>query len=722
MKRLNGEQHQQEQQEQEHKGFGGHRFSGRKLQPENKKVHTDGAPPSHQPQASYQQQTLQKPYVPENLPITVVKDALMEEVRKSDSLVVVGETGSGKTTQIPQFLYRAGYGSIAVTQPRRVAAISIAARVAAEVGCEVGGTVGYAVRFEDATSRATRIKYMTDGMLLREAMLDPTLSAYSVVVLDEAHERTLHTDILFGLVKGAQKSYRAAASTATGGGEEEEGKEEPVKRRTSPLKIIVMSATLDAKLFSDYFDGAKVVWVLGRQFPVEIYYTPAPEEDYRDAALLTVFQINLGEPAGSGDILVFLTGQEEIEGLEKVLKEKARHQPPGAPGLLVCPIFAALPSEAQMRVFEPTPPGMRKVILATNIAETSITIPGIRYVVDTGVCKARGYNSRIGVETLAVVPVSKAQARQRAGRAGREGPGKCYRLYTEASFEGLRDTTVPEILRCNLSTVVLQLLALGVRNVRRFDYVERPSDEAMKRALVTLCSLGALDDRGAITEPLGRRMAQFPLDPQYAKTLIMAHDYRCSEEVLSVVAMLSAESVFVTNTLGSDQAGNSVKRVFATTEGGDHLTLLAVYNEYSKVAPAARRQWCKEHAINHKTMLKVENIRAQLRDYYTQLGLTLASAIAKPGDSTEQVRKCFVTGFFNNVATLRQDKTYRTVLRNQLVYVHPSSVLFGVKPQPPCLLYNELVHTSKSYMRDVTPISSRWLVEVAPHIFSKAKE
>lgn len=491
-----------------------------------------------------------------------------------------------------------------------------------------------------------------------------------------------------------------------------------------------MSATLDAKLFSDYFDGAKVVWVLGRQHPVEIFYTPSPEEDYRDAAMLTVLQINMDNPPGSGDILVFLTGQEEIEGLAKVLREKARLLQPlhtGAAELLICPIFAALPSEAQMRVFAPTPAGKRKVVLATNIAETSITIPGIRYVIDTGVCKARGYNSRIGIETLSVVPVSKAQARQRAGRAGREGPGRCYRLYMEETFEGLRDATVPEIRRCNLSTVVLQLLALGVKNVLEFDYIEKPSVDALKRALVSLLSLGALDEKGAITDPLGRRMAQFPLDPQYAKTLIMAHEYKCSEEVLSIISMLSAESIFVTNTLKSDlsaagqQAGNSVKRVFASTEGGDHITLLTVYNEYVKIAEAARKQWCKEHSINYKTMLKVENIRGQLRDYYTQLGLTLASALPKGTDSTEQVRRCFVTGFFNNVATLRPDKTYRTVLGNQLVYVHPSSVLFGIKPQPACLLYNELVHTSKSYMRDVTPISNKWLVEIAPHIFSKAK-
>lgn len=692
MKRLNSE------------AKGSNPFSSKRLQPEGKKRHLAPAP-----------------NVPTNLPITVVKDALMEEVRKSESLVVVGETGSGKTTQIPQFLYRAGYGNIAVTQPRRVAAISIANRVAAEIGCEVGDTVGYSVRFEDATSRATRIKYMTDGMLLREAMLDPTLSAYSVVVLDEAHERTLHTDILFGLVKRAQKSYKTKESIDFNKGDKDNGK--PLWR-TTPLKIIVMSATLDAKLFSDYFDDAKVVWVLGRQHPVEIFYTPSPEEDYRDAAMLTILQINLDDPPDSGDILVFLTGQEEIEGLAKILREKARLLPPTAPELVICPIFAALPSEAQMRVFAPTPKGKRKVVLATNIAETSITIPGIRYVIDTGVCKARGYNSRIGIETLSVVPISKAQARQRAGRAGREGPGRCYRLYMEESFEGLRDATVPEIRRCNLSTVVLQLLALGVRNVLTFDYIEKPSVDALKRALVSLASLGALDEKGAISDPLGRRMAQFPLDPQYAKTLIMSHDYKCSEEVLTIISMLSAESIFVTNTVKSDfseQTGNSVKRVFASTEGGDHITLLAVYNEYVKIAEASRKQWCKEHSINYKTMLKVESIRSQLKDYYTQQGLTLTSGLPKGAESTEQVRRCFVTGFFNNVATLRPDKTYRTVLGNQLVYVHPSSVLFGIKPQPTSLLYNELVHTSKSYMRDVTPISNKWLLEIAPHIFSKAK-
>ena len=704
------------------------------------------------------------------LPVFEAREALLERMAAHDVVVVVGETGSGKTTQIPQFLVEAGRASsqhgarVAVTQPRRVAAMAVAQRVAEEVGCTVGGAVGYSVRFDEQAGPETVIKYMTDGMLLREAMLDALLMEYGTVILDEAHERTLHTDILFGLVKRALARRNKEGSDPEG-----------------RLKVVVMSATLDSRRFVEYFGpGTDVAWVQGRQFPVDVMFTAEPEEDYVDAALITTLQIHVDEPIGSGDVLVFLTGQEEIEALERLLHEKAQCLPPRAGRLFVCPIYAALPAEQQMRVFERTPPGCRKVVLATNIAETSITISGVRFVVDTGVVKARTFNPRIGIEQLAVQRISKAQGRQRAGRAGREQAGKCFRLYPERVWASLADTTVPEIRRCNLASVVLQLKALGINNVARFDYMDAPPREALCRALETLFTLGALDRDGNITKPLGTRMAQLPIDPPFAKVLLTADTFRCTSEVLTIVAMLSAESVFVNLTgagglglVAADDSGSdgttkgstsnkgdraNTKLAMAiearnkfSSPDGDQMTMLAVFNEYSglrrrgKVATVdgeaphdnnkkgddqqhqqqesvyvthqdpMKRLWCQDHAVNYRAMMRVENVRVQLEQYLTRMGMTITRCAKADADN---VRKCFVAGFFMNVATLRADRTYRTMVSNRLVSVHPSSVLFGVKPPPPCLLYNELVQTTRTYIRDVMVIDHAWLLELAPHLFT----
>jgi ATP-dependent RNA helicase DHX8/PRP22 len=318
---------------------------------------------------------------------------------------------SGKTTQMTQYLVEAGFstrGIIGCTQPRRVAAMSVAKRVAEEIGCRLGQEVGYTIRFEDCTSSATRIKYMTDGMLLREALIDPNLSKYAVIMLDEAHERTIHTDVLFGLLK------------------------QTLKRRTD-LKLIVTSATLDAEKFSSYFYNSPIFTIPGRTFPVEIMYTKDPESDYLEASMITVMQIHLSEPPG--DILVFLTGQEEIDTACETLFNRMKTLGPSVPELIILPVYSALPSEMQSRIFEPAPPGARKVVIATNIAETSITIDGIFYVVDPGFVKQNCYDPKLGMDSLQVVPISQAQSRQRSGRAGRTGPGKCYRLYTETAYQ-----------------------------------------------------------------------------------------------------------------------------------------------------------------------------------------------------------------------------------------------------------------------------------------------
>lgn len=392
-----------------------------------------------------------------SLPIFQARGQLLAQLRNLDSAVLIGETGSGKTTQIPQYLYEAGIsrqGVIAVTQPRRVAAISLATRVSDEKRTELGKLVGYTVRFDDVTSEDTRIKFLTDGMLLREAISDSLLRKYSCVILDEAHERTIHTDVLFGVVKAAQRRRKELGKL--------------------PLKVVVMSATMDVDLFSQYFNGAPVLYLEGRQHPIQIFYTKQPQHDYLHAALVSVFQIHQEAPS-SQDILVFLTGQEEIEAMSKTCRDIAKHLPDGCPSMLVLPLYASLPYAQQLRVFQGAPKGYRKVIISTNIAETSITISGIKYVVDTGMVKAKKYNPDSGLEVLAVQRVSKTQAWQRTGRAGREDSGICYRLYTEDEFEKFEKMTVPEIQRCNLASVMLQLLAMKVPNVLTFDFMSKPS-------------------------------------------------------------------------------------------------------------------------------------------------------------------------------------------------------------------------------------------------------
>jgi ATP-dependent RNA helicase DHX8/PRP22 len=516
-------------------------------------------------------------------------------------LIVVGDTGSGKTTQMVQYLAEDGFterGRIGCTQPRRVAAMSVAKRVAEEVGCRLGQEVGYTIRFEDCTSPETRIKYMTDGMLQRECLIDPLVSQYSVIMLDEAHERTIATDILFGLLK-SEFRYPLLAWTII------EHISEASKKRPD-LKLIITSATLDAEKFSKYFYGCPIFTIPGRTFPVEVLYTKEPETDYLDASLITVMQIHLSEPPG--DILMFLTGQEEIDTSCEILYERMKALGPKVPELFILPIYSALPSEVQSRVFEPTPPGARKVVIATNVAETSLTIPGIYYVVDPGFSKQNVYDPRLGMDSLVVMPISQAQARQRSGRAGRTGPGKCYRLYTEAAFRNeMMPTSIPDIQRTNLASTILTLKAMGVNDLLNFDFMDPPPAQTMLQALETLYALSALDNEGLLT-PLGRKMADFPMDPQLAKMLIASVSLGCSEEILSIVAMLSVQTVFYRPKEKQGQA-DSKKAKFHQPEG-DHLTLLTVYNGWK--ASNYSNPWCYENFIQARSMRRAQDVRKQL--------------------------------------------------------------------------------------------------------------
>lgn len=452
---------------------------------------------------------------------------------------------------------------------------------------------------------------------------------------------------------------------------------------------------------------------------MEIYYTYQPQTDCVDAALLTIFQIHLEE--GPGDILVFLTGQEEIESVERLIRDRIRQLPEDNQKLVTFPIFSSLPSEKQLKVFMPASAGFRKVILATNIAETSVTIPGIKYVIDPGLVKVRNYCSDSGIDSLITVETSKSQAHQRSGRAGREGPGKCFRLYQESSFERLFDSTVPEIKRLDLSNVILQLKALGVDDIFGFDFMEKPDEKAVTRSLETLFLLGALTEEAKLSDPIGHQMARLPLDPMDSKAILLASQFNCLEEMLIAVAMLSVESIFYAPPNKLEESRTAM-RCFSSPEG-DHLTLLNVYRasdeflEKSKMGNSKEKaeknlkKWCKENFINSRSLWHAREIHSQILDNAKRMGLRVASC----GDDMLQFRRCLAASFFLNTALKQPDGTYRVYRSGQTAQIHPSSVLFRSKPQ--CIVFKELVQTTQSYVRNVTRIDSLWLSELAPQYF-----
>ncbi|KAJ5888791.1 hypothetical protein N7495_008832 [Penicillium taxi] len=625
-----------------------------------------------------------------SLPIYQFREQIIQAVHDHQVLIIVGETGSGKTTQIPQYLHEAGYTKgglkIGCTQPRRVAAMSVAARVADEMGVKIGNEVGYAIRFEDNTSDKTVLKYMTDGMLLRELLTEPDLAQYSALMIDEAHERTVPTDIACGLLKDIAKAR-------------------------PDLKLLISSATMDAQKFQKYFDDAPIFNIPGRRYPVDVHYTSQPEANYLAAAITTVFQIHVSQ--GPGDILVFLTGQEEIEACEQSLAETAQKLGSKIPEMIICPIYANLPSELQSKIFEPTPPKARKVVLATNIAETSLTIDGIVYVIDPGFVKENVFNPRTGMESLVVTPCSRASANQRAGRAGRVGPGKCFRLYTKWAYHNeLEENTTPEIQRTNLNGVILMLKSLGIDQLLDFDFMDPPPAETIIRALEQLYALGALNDRGDLTK-VGRQMAEFPTDPMLAKAILGADKYGCVEEVLSIVSMLSEASALFFRPKDKKIHADSARNRFTVKDGGDHLTLLNIWNQW--VDADFSVVWSKENFLQQRSLTRARDVRDQLAKLCDRVEVSISTCGA---NNYIPIQKAITAGFFPNAARLqRGGDSYRTIKTGQSVYLHPTSTLFEVNPR--WVIYFELVLTSKEYMRSNMPLQAEWLVEVAPHYYKK---
>ncbi|KAI1651805.1 P-loop containing nucleoside triphosphate hydrolase protein [Daldinia loculata] len=624
----------------------------------------------------------------EFLPAFAVREDLLRVIRDNQVVIVVGETGSGKTTQLTQFLYEDGYGKsgmIGCTQPRRVAAMSVAKRVAEEMEVKLGSTVGYAIRFEDCTSKDTVIKYMTDGVLLRESLNERDLDRYSCVIMDEAHERALNTDVLMGLFN-------------------------KILQRRRDLKLIVTSATMNSKRFSDFFGGAPEFTIPGRTFPVDIMFHRSPVEDYVDQAVQQVLAIHVS--MGAGDILVFMTGQEDIECTCELVRERldALNDPPE---LSILPIYSQMPADLQAKIFDRAPPGVRKCIVATNIAETSLTVDGIMYVVDAGYSKLKVYNPRMGMDTLQITPISQANAGQRAGRAGRTGPGKAFRLYTEKAFKDeLYIQTIPEIQRTNLSNTVLLLKSLGVRDLLDFDFMDPPPQDTITTSLFDLWALGALDNLGELTD-LGSKMNAFPMDPSLAKLLIMSEEYGCSEEMVTIVSMLSVPNVFYRPKERQEESDAAREKFFVPES--DHLTYLHVYSQWK--TNGYSDGWCTRHFLHPKSLRRAKEIRDQLLDIMKMQKMQMISC----GTDWDIIRKCICSGYYHQAAKVKGIGEYINLRTSVTVQLHPTSALYGLGFLPDYVIYHELILTSKEYMSTVTSVDPHWLAELGG-VFYSVKE
>ncbi|CAL5392147.1 unnamed protein product [Camellia sinensis] len=712
-----------------------------------------------------------------NLPIIQFEEKIVETVEQNPVVVIIGETGSGKSTQLSQILHRKGYtrsGIIAVTQPRRVAAVSVSRRVAQELGVRLGEEVGYAIRFEDRTSEKTCIKYLIDGVLLRESLSNPELNQYSVIILDEAHERSLNTDILLGLMKRL------------------------IRMRASNLKVLITSATLDGEKVSRFFSNCPILNVPGKLFPVEIFYNMERPKSYLESSLKTAigfegtisventndsgddFTVDSGgvhlgnlwlsqkptkvkfkgkDPNGQemdsyvtlftlhdngnygyeihwkedddihvrepeGDVLIFMTGQDDIEKLVKKLEERVQSLEEGScMDAVILPLHGSLPPELQVRVFSPPPPNCRRFIVATNIAETSLTVDGVVYVIDSGFVKQRQYNPSTGMYSLDVVQISRVQADQRAGRAGRTLPGKCYRLYPSMVYhEELLDATVPEIQRSSLAGTVLYLKSLDLpdMDILKFDFLDSPSSESLEDALKQLYLIDAIDENGSISS-IGRTMAELPLEPSLSRTLMEANEYGCLSQALTVAAMLSAE----TTLLPGRSKSTEKKRKHDSSDlpngsgWGDRIQLLQIYELWDQTDYDV--DWCKDNNLQVRGMKFVRDVRKQLSQIMQKIakGSLDVRTNERRKESQEDyrnLRKSLSVGYANQLAErMIRHNGYRTLgFKPQLVQVHPSSVLRtdeeGMLPN--YVVYHELISTSRPFMRNVCAVDMPWVMPI----------
>lgn len=673
----------------------------------------------------------------DTLPVLEHSKRLLASIATHDVLILVSETGSGKTTQLPQLLLKAHpAANIVITQPRRVAAVSVAKRVADEAGCAIGEKVGYAVRFDEKSRPGvTKLRYVTDGVLLRESMSARALhDTYDFVVVDEVHERSVNTDVILGVMKRALLDARKEGN----GGKEGS----PMK---SPMKLVVMSATTDADKLANFFAARGRLNVVterisGRLFPVRSMYAAEPVQDFVDGAVTAALQVHV-DYAMDGDVLVFLPGQDEIMSAVGLMKERVKRYLPtkDSRSVLSLPLFASLPAEEQARAVNGLDGALRgkvrKVIFSTNVAETSLTIPGVKYVVDSGMAKVRTLLSVRGMQAdvLRLESISRAQAEQRKGRAGRMSAGIVFRLYTEVQHKAMAEYPVPEVLRVDAASTVLQIIAYDAAasgpGLLKFPRLDSPPKKLLLHALETLMALGALDDEMQLTK-IGELMARMPVAPMLARSLLESTRLGCTEDMVVLAAILSVEGgVFFAPVTARDAARAAHRRFLS--RAGDHLTLVNVYRAFAEEQGRAKRAaFCKDHFLNMRTLLSAESIVEQisrLMDAADIIDWSLAypaTAVMEvdDADSQELLQRCVVAGFFRNAARRREeDGKYVLVgaggVNSSLdvagtgADVHPASVLStgSSKRGPPLVVFNELVLTSKTYLRTVLSVEQSWL-------------
>ncbi|MBI5442858.1 MAG: ATP-dependent RNA helicase HrpA [Deltaproteobacteria bacterium] len=624
---------------------------------------------------------------PPELPITERRDDIVAAIRENPVVVITGATGSGKSTQLPKLCLEAGRGRaglIACTQPRRIAAVTVAARVAEELGPEGPNLVGYKIRFTDRTRPSTRIKFVTDGMLLAETQGDPELAAYDTVIVDEAHERSLNIDFLFGILKR-------------------------LLGRRPDLKVVITSATIDTEKFSKAFDEAPVIEVSGRTYPFEIEYRPLDPEDeeagevtYVDRAVEAV--VDLHRSGRRGDVLVFMPTERDIAETVEALEKRRLDR------TVVLPLYGRLSGQDQGRVFRPA--DGQKIVVATNVAETSVTVPGIRYVVDTGLARLSTYNARARTLSLPVRPISRSSADQRSGRCGRVGPGVCIRLYAEEDYQTRPLFTPPEIMRSNLAEVLLRMIALRLGDPAEFPFIDPPSARAIKEGFSTLTELGAIDAERKLTAD-GRLMARLPLDPRVSRMIIEANRNRALREVAVIASALSVQEPRERPADRRQEADAAHARFKVL--GSDFLSYLKIWDAYHDTLEELRtqgrmRRFCREHFLSFNRM-------REWRDVHEQIAAVLAREEAFVWNDGEAdfaaIHKAILSGHLRNIGWKKEKNVYLGA-GNQLLTVFPGSGQVNRAGQ--WIVAGELVETSRLFARTVATIDERWLEPLAGHL------
>lgn len=665
-----------------------------------------------------------------SLPIDRYKDSILYLLERHRVLIIIGETGSGKSTRIPQILFSSGlyndeYGSssscsqetsgphrhrlIGITQPRRIAAIQLARRVSQELDCELGTTVGYAVRFKDVTSPDhTMIKYLTEGLLIKEMIQDPCLEKYAAIMIDEVHERNLNTDIILGLMKC-------------------------IVAKRADLKLILSSATPNIDSIVKFFDynnqgittlanrnqlseAAAVLSVEGKTYPLTIYYKKEPVANYLDECVKTAITIHEVNRLASGKILIFLTGQDEVDYVRERLDDYAQTSSTrlDLKRLIILPLHASLDPEEVDRVFERRGPNERACIVATNIAETSVTIEDVAFVIDCGFVKMKFYDHKTGTDSLVRVPISKNSARQRAGRAGRTRDGKVYRLYTEAEHQKLCVETIPEIQRCSLTEVIMLLKTLGVDDLQRFPLASPMPMNNLKTGIELLYALKAMDESGSLTH-IGELMSLMDIDPRLARILVSPESTSCTRDLCRLVGVLQVKEIYIKSDRRCSPLWLNSNLSKVCVSEGDLPSYLNIMNKFLNNQSS---RWAAKHNLKYQALVNAEEIAKKLEARLRRLNIRATSCNGR----LTTIQKSLVSGLFMNAAYLHPSGDYRTVKGDLVVHIHPTSVYYEMIERPSHVVFVELLNTTKTYMRHMMSIEPDWLLEAAPHFYTFATE